>query len=235
MHRCRPVALHALDKRRGHCSDYHGFCASLGRAMGNPTRVTYGINPFPKSSPSHCKLEAYLPPFGWVSFDVSETQKLIDAIKKDRSLADEKKSDLAGRGQQRLLSGFRDNTWFWQTRGTDYELSPPAAKRAAVVRTIYAEADGERARGARPGEQRAKAVLVDDGPQICGRPQGEQPVCRLADVGINAEAGRSDRNRRYPAKPFVAHPRGRVGLPPQEPGAFWGNRRGAKSCRFCRL
>src|SRR5262249_49744852 len=29
-------ALHALEKRRGHCSDYHGFCAALGRALGYP-------------------------------------------------------------------------------------------------------------------------------------------------------------------------------------------------------
>jgi hypothetical protein len=135
-------ALHALEKRRGHCSDYHGFCASLGRAMGYPTRVTYGINPFPKNSPSHCKLEAYLPPYGWVSFDVSETQKLIESIQKDASIANDKKADLADRAQRRLLSGFRDNMWFLQTRGTDYELAPPAAKRVAVVRTIYAEADG---------------------------------------------------------------------------------------------
>ena len=28
-----------------------------------------------------------------------------------------------------------------QTRGTDYDLAPPAAMKAAVVRTIYAEAD----------------------------------------------------------------------------------------------
>ncbi|MCA8989689.1 MAG: transglutaminase domain-containing protein, partial [Planctomycetaceae bacterium] len=73
-------AEHGLLKRRGHCSDYHSFCASLGRAMGVPTRVTYGINPFPKNSPSHCKLEAYLAPYGWVSFDVSETQKLVKKI-----------------------------------------------------------------------------------------------------------------------------------------------------------
>src|SRR5262249_44002468 len=48
---------HALDKRRGHCSDYHGLCAAFGRALGYPTRVTYGINAFPKNSPSHCKIE----------------------------------------------------------------------------------------------------------------------------------------------------------------------------------
>ena len=51
-------AVHALVKHHGHCSDYHGFCAAMGRVLGYPTRVTYGINPFPKNSPSHCKLEA---------------------------------------------------------------------------------------------------------------------------------------------------------------------------------
>jgi transglutaminase-like putative cysteine protease len=134
-------ALHALEKHHGHCSDYHGFCAALGRAMGYPTRVTYGINPMPKNSPSHCKLEAFLPPYGWVSFDVAETQNLITKIKADESLDEAKKKDLSGLAQARLLSGFRDNTWFVQTRGTDYDLAPPAARRAAVVRTIYAEAD----------------------------------------------------------------------------------------------
>ena len=42
-------SVHALEKQRGHCSDYHGFCAAMGRMMGEPTRVTYGINTFPKS------------------------------------------------------------------------------------------------------------------------------------------------------------------------------------------
>jgi len=133
---------HALTNKIGHCSDYHGLCAAFGRALGYPTRVTYGINPFPKASPSHCKLEVYLPPYGWVSFDVSETQRLIAAIKKDEKLSAEEKEKLIKAATQRLHSGFRDNTWFLQTRGTDYELVPPAKKRAPVVRTIYAEADG---------------------------------------------------------------------------------------------
>ena len=133
---------HALNNKAGHCSDYHGFCAALGRALGYPTRVAYGINPFPKNSPSHCKLEAYLPPYGWVSFDLSETQKMLRAIKKDKKLSDKEKAELSRAAQERLEKGFRDNTWFLQTRGTDYELAPPAAERVAVVRTIYAEADG---------------------------------------------------------------------------------------------
>jgi transglutaminase-like putative cysteine protease len=131
----------ALEKRHGHCSDYHGFCSAMGRLLGSPTRVTYGINPFPKNSPSHCKMEAYLPPYGWVSFDVSETQNLLGAIAKS-DLDDAAKQRLSSAAKNRLLHGFRDNTWFVQTRGTDYDLEPPAAQRAAVVRTIYAEADG---------------------------------------------------------------------------------------------
>lgn len=133
---------HALETGAGHCSDYHGFCAALGRALGFPTRVTYGINPFPKNSPSHCKLEAYLPPYGWVSFDVSETQRLIAAID-ESELRSEEKARLTAAAVARLTSGFRDNTWFLQTRGTDYDLAPPAGRRASVVRTAYVEADGE--------------------------------------------------------------------------------------------
>ncbi len=134
---------HALEMRTGHCSDYHGFCAAMGRLLGQPTRVTYGINAFPKASPSHCKLEAFLPPYGWVSFDVSETQKLAAAVRARSDLSDKEKETLTNAARRRLTRGFRDNTWFCQTRGTDYELVPAAANRAAVVRTIYAEADGK--------------------------------------------------------------------------------------------
>jgi transglutaminase-like putative cysteine protease len=136
-------SLHALDQKAGHCSDYHGFCAAMGRLLKQPTRVTYGINTFAKASPSHCKLEAFLPPYGWVSFDVSETQKLAAAIRADGKLSGAEKSELVQTAHQRLVSGFRDNTWFKQTQGTDYDLVPKASRKVAVVRTIYAEADGE--------------------------------------------------------------------------------------------
>lgn len=135
-------SIHALEKRRGHCSDYHGLCASLGRALGYPTRITYGINPFPKNSPSHCKLEAYLPPYGWVSFDVSETQKLAALAGKQEGLSEDERRRLREAAHARLASGFRDNTWYLQTRGSDYDLAPPASRRVAVVRTAYIEADG---------------------------------------------------------------------------------------------
>ena len=41
-------ANHAVAERRGHCSDYHGLCATMGRALGYPTRVTYGLSLFPR-------------------------------------------------------------------------------------------------------------------------------------------------------------------------------------------
>jgi transglutaminase-like putative cysteine protease len=136
-------ALRMFDTQRGHCSDYHGFCAAMGRVLGYPTRVTYGINPFPKNSPSHCKLEAYLPPYGWVSFDVSETQRLVQAIQKDDKLSSAEKEQLTAAAHDRLTSGFRDNTWFCLTRGTDYDLAPPASRKVPVIRTAYIEADGK--------------------------------------------------------------------------------------------
>jgi transglutaminase-like putative cysteine protease len=135
-------SVHGLQQRRGHCSDYHGFCASVGRALGVPTRMTYGINPFPKNSPSHCKLEAFLPPYGWVSFDVSETQKLMNAIRSSDELDVAAKLSLIAKAQDRMKGGFRDNTWILQTRGSDYDLVPKASQRVAVVRTAYVEADG---------------------------------------------------------------------------------------------
>lgn len=143
----------ALERQAGHCSDYHGLCAALGRALGYPTRVTYGINAFPKDSPSHCKAEVFLPPYGWVSFDLSETQKLVRSIEEDTSLAPERQAELVAAALARLRSGFRDNTWFVQTRGSDYELAPPASRRVAVVRTIYAEADGEPLPEPDPGDK----------------------------------------------------------------------------------
>lgn len=147
---------HVLTKRRGHCSDYHSFCASLGRELGVPTRVTYGINAFPKNSPSHCKLEAFIAPYGWVSFDVSETQKLVAEIKKAPSLNDQERSDLTRLATARLMSGFRDNTWFLQTRGTDYDLVPAASKRVPVVRTAWIEADGVPLSEPDPADKSAK-------------------------------------------------------------------------------
>ena len=73
---------------------------------------------------------------------MSETQLLISAIQKDTTLEPGHKAALIQAAQNRLLHGFRDNTWYIQTRGSDYALVPPAKGRVPVVRTAYAEADG---------------------------------------------------------------------------------------------
>jgi transglutaminase-like putative cysteine protease len=150
-------AVSALEKKAGHCSDYHGLCTALGRALGYPTRIAYGINPYPKNSPSHCKLEAFLPPYGWVCFDVSDTQNLIGRIRKEKTLDEAAKEGLVAAAQDRLAKGFRDNTWFLQTRGSGYDLEPPAMKKVAVVRTVYVEADGEMLTEPDPNEPAARA------------------------------------------------------------------------------
>jgi transglutaminase-like putative cysteine protease len=136
-------ADHALTKKRGDCSDYHGLCSSLGRALGVPTRVTYGLHLFPKNLPCHCKLEAFLPPHGWVSFDVSETQRLVKAIEASPKLKEDQKKELAKAAVDRLRRGFRDNTWLLHSKGTDYDLVPKASQRVPLVATVYAEADGK--------------------------------------------------------------------------------------------
>lgn len=135
-------STHALTKKRGDCSDYHGLCSSLGRALGVPTRVTYGLHLFAKNLPCHCKLETYLPPYGWVSFDVSETQRLMKRIADDKELSADDKAKLAKAASERMRKGFRDNTWLLVTKGTDYDLAPKASAKVPLVATIYAEADG---------------------------------------------------------------------------------------------
>lgn len=135
--------MHGLVHRRGHCSDYHGLCQTLSREVGYPSRVTYGLQMFDKASPSHCKLEVFLPPHGWVSYDLSETQKMVQEISSDTSLSPAEQQNRIAAVRQRTRRGFRENTWLRVTRGTHYPLAPPAeASRVPVVRTIYAEADG---------------------------------------------------------------------------------------------
>ncbi|TWT43127.1 transglutaminase-like domain-containing protein [Botrimarina hoheduenensis] len=135
-------AEHALRERAGHCSDYHGLCAAFGRELGFPTRVTYGLALFPKDSPSHCKLEVYLPPNGWVSYDLSETQKMLSAISANGELTEKERKTYAEAARRRLHRGYREAAWLLMTRGTDYDLEPTAEGRVNVVRTLYAEADG---------------------------------------------------------------------------------------------
>ncbi|MAI34032.1 MAG: transglutaminase [Rhodopirellula sp.] len=133
---------HGLIHRRGHCSDYHGLCGTFAREIGYPSRVLYGLQMFDKGSPSHCKLEVFMPPYGWVSYDLSETQKLAFKVGKDDKLLPEQREKTAEFVRQRTLNGFRENTWLLVTRGENYPLTPNASNPVSIIRTIYAEADG---------------------------------------------------------------------------------------------
>lgn len=133
---------HGLIHRRGHCSDYHGLCGTFAREIGFPSRVLYGLQMFEKGSPSHCKLEVYLPPYGWVTYDLSETQKLALKIQANGNLTAEQQTKMSKQVRQRTLNGFRENTWLLVTRGENYPLAPAASTPVSVLRTIHAEADG---------------------------------------------------------------------------------------------
>ncbi|MBI1849165.1 MAG: transglutaminase domain-containing protein [Planctomycetes bacterium] len=137
---------HALENHKGHCSDYHGLTIALLRARGIPARLCYGINPIDakKPSPSHCKAEIYLEPYGWVNFDVSEADKVITKAEKDPALSVEAKAQVREETLARLFSGFMDNTWIRNTIGTGYDFAPKTTEGTpSLVRTAYIEADGQ--------------------------------------------------------------------------------------------
>ena len=83
-----------------------------------------------------------MPPYGWVSYDLSETQKLAIKLSKDEKLLPEHRKKITDWIRQRTLNGFRENTWLLVTRGENYPLMPAASSAVSIIRTIYAEADG---------------------------------------------------------------------------------------------
>ena len=129
MLRCGPIRSRMLENRRGHCSDYHGFCAAMGRALGYPTRSHLWHQPVPQ------KLALALQA-GGVPAALRLGQLRCFRNPAAHRRASRRDAKLAGRTtrnawrrprRDRLTSGFRDNTWFCVTRGTDYDLAPPPA------------------------------------------------------------------------------------------------------------
>ncbi len=145
-------SIWALEKKAGHCSDYHGLATALARACNIPARVTYGINPIPKNSPTHCKAEFYFAGYGWVSFDISETQKVVKKIEQDTTLDDAAKGEKIKGVMERFEKGFRDNTWYKVANGTSYPLVPATKSGTPpLVRTAVIEADGKPLQDPDPG------------------------------------------------------------------------------------
>ena len=87
-------AAKAFDTRRGHCSDYHGFCAAMGRAMGYPTRVTYGINTFPEELTVALQARSFPASLRLGKLRCFRDAKAGRAVKKDGKLAESEKAEL---------------------------------------------------------------------------------------------------------------------------------------------
>lgn len=170
----RANALHALIERVGHCSDYHGFATALLRAAGIPARVTYGIHPLKRRSPSHCKLEIFLAPYGWVPFDLSETDKLLDRISQAQ-LPDVDKKRLRQRILRWLFRGFRNNTWYRASIGTDFPIIPQVAPNPPVIRTAYIVCDDR----VLPDPDPANPQKVEFAWQLVWRATPNRPVRKL--------------------------------------------------------
>ena len=74
-----PLAHFVFERREGHCEYFASAMAVMLRALGTPTRLVNGFlggvyNPLSgrqviRSSDAHSWVEAYLPGYGWVSFD----------------------------------------------------------------------------------------------------------------------------------------------------------------------
>lgn len=68
---------YCLKSRTGNCSDFHSLYASLGRAVGIPTRLVYGslfkteLEGLDKDQSYHCWIEFYAAGVGWVPLDVA--------------------------------------------------------------------------------------------------------------------------------------------------------------------
>ena len=108
--------------------------ASLTRALGMPARVTYGLHLFPKNLPTHCKCEVYLHPYGWVSYDVSETQRMIKAAVAVSVVVSDGKNKTTGSTQVQVVN----LAGVWSGRltscgGCDYLATFTLAQNGAAV------------------------------------------------------------------------------------------------------
>ncbi len=145
--------------------------ASGGPWLHYPTRVAYGINTFPKNSPSHCKLEVYLPPYGWVPL-----RRVGDAVAHSRtsgtcartSAHERRRIPGAGSAQGRLrrrlprqhlvLADARHEITTWSRR--------PARARGGGTDASTPRRTGSRLPEPDPANPTTARVRLDDGPPL---------------------------------------------------------------------
>ncbi|MDQ3315053.1 MAG: methyltransferase domain-containing protein [Verrucomicrobiota bacterium] len=97
-------------------------------------------------------VEFYFADYGWVSFDISETQKVVKKIEQNTTLDDAAKGEKIKGVMERFEKGFRDNTWYKVANGTSYPLVPATKSGTPpLVRTAVIEADGKPLQDPDPG------------------------------------------------------------------------------------
>ena len=121
--------LHACDKKRGNCTDFHALFTGFCRAVGVPARFEIGF-PLPEERGEgevggyHCWAQFYLRGYGWVPVDASEAWKHPE--------------------KQGYFFGSLDENRVLFTVGRDIELRPrQKGDRLNYFIYPYAEADGK--------------------------------------------------------------------------------------------
>ena len=121
--------LHACDKKRGNCTDFHALFTGFCRAVGVPARFEIGF-PLPEERGEgeiggyHCWAQFYLRGYGWVPVDASEAWKRPE--------------------KQEYFFGSLDENRVLFSVGRDIELRP--RQKGNLLNYFiypYAEADGK--------------------------------------------------------------------------------------------
>ena len=162
--------------------------------------MTYGINPFPKNSPSHCKLEAYLPPYGWVSSTCPRRRTSSTRSRRTPTLTTRKRTNSSRR--RRLVSARLPRQHLVSADEGD-RLRPGAAGRQTARRGADDLRGSGRRRLARPrpGQPQADRLRLDDDAQLHARPRRtsdpfQGPASR--DAAVNGLSGDASTTRETP-------------------------------------
>jgi transglutaminase-like putative cysteine protease len=119
----------ACDMKRGTCTEFHGLYTGAARAMGVPTKMSFGFN-IPANADVlngmiggyHCWAESYLPQVGWFPLDITEAWKRKES------------------GDPWFYFGALDENRVQFTTGRDVALYP-AASQGPIDRFIFPVSD----------------------------------------------------------------------------------------------
>lgn len=124
----RGDAIYACDVRKGNCTDFHSLFIGMVRSLGIPARFIMGL-PLPTDRSSgeiagyHCWAEFFLPDYGWVPIDASESRRHPE--------------------QRAALFGGLDANRVEFTLGRDIVLPKASSKHHNFIIYPYVEVDGQ--------------------------------------------------------------------------------------------